>query len=154
MGTAAADRGQERPGDGASPGASPARPDHPGAAGGTAGGRTGQGGWYRGKGRWPVSSLRASAQAARTRTRGRAPTMPDDTTVSRPFAPLPGRPDLPAIEHEMLDRWQQGKVFERSLEQTAGGPRWTFYEGPPTANGAPGVHHVEARVFKEVFPRV
>jgi isoleucyl-tRNA synthetase len=71
----------------------------------------------------------------------------------RPFATLPGRPDLPAIEHEMLARWQDGKIFERSLEQTAAGPRWTFYEGPPTANGVPGVHHVEARVFKDLFLR-
>ena len=53
----------------------------------------------------------------------------------------------------MLGRWQDGKVFERSLEQTAAGPLWTFYEGPPTANGMPGVHHIEARVFKDVFPR-
>ena len=53
----------------------------------------------------------------------------------------------------MLARWREGKVFERSLEQTADGPQWTFYEGPPTANGMPGVHHVEARVFKDVFPR-
>ena len=42
---------------------------------------------------------------------------------------------------------------QRSLEQTAHGPPWTFYEGPPTANGMPGTHHVEARVFKDVFPR-
>lgn len=53
----------------------------------------------------------------------------------------------------MLRRWQESKVFERSLERTASGPRWVFYEGPPTANGMPGVHHVEARVFKDVFPR-
>ncbi|HEY2442079.1 MAG TPA: isoleucine--tRNA ligase [Streptosporangiaceae bacterium] len=83
-------------------------------------------------------------------------THPDDTRSGaggRPFPALPARPDLPAIEHDMLARWQQDKVFERSLEQTATGPRWTFYEGPPTANGTPGVHHVEARVFKDVFPR-
>ena len=53
----------------------------------------------------------------------------------------------------MLARWQDGKVFERSLDATAGGQQWTFYEGPPTANGMPGVHHIEARVFKDVFPR-
>jgi isoleucyl-tRNA synthetase len=69
------------------------------------------------------------------------------------YPALPARPDLPAIEREMLERWREGKVFERSLEQTAGGQLWTFYEGPPTANGTPGVHHVEARVFKDVFPR-
>ena len=44
-------------------------------------------------------------------------------------------------------------MFEESLRQTDGGPRWTFYEGPPTANGMPGVHHIEARVFKDLFPR-
>src|SRR5512140_3880843 len=69
------------------------------------------------------------------------------------FPALPAAIDLPAMEHEMLGRWQDGKVFERSLEQTAAGPLWTFYEGPPTANGTPGVHHVEARVFKDMFPR-
>jgi isoleucyl-tRNA synthetase len=73
--------------------------------------------------------------------------------VTRRFPPLPAQVDLPALEREMLDRWREGKVFERSLERTASGPRWLFYEGPPTANGMPGVHHVEARVFKDVFPR-
>src|ERR1700753_2849558 len=61
--------------------------------------------------------------------------------------------DLPAMEREMLARWSRARTFDHSLEQTAGGPRWTFYEGPPTANGMPGIHHVEARVFKDVFPR-
>ena len=85
---------------------------------------------------------------------------PDDSApvtsapgAGRLFPALPDRPDLPALEREMLVRWREGKVFERSLEQTADGPQWTFYEGPPTANGVPGVHHVEARVFKDVFPR-
>ncbi|MFD0687057.1 isoleucine--tRNA ligase [Actinomadura fibrosa] len=73
--------------------------------------------------------------------------------MSRSFRPLPAQVDLPALERDMLRRWQEGKVFERSLERTASGPRWVFYEGPPTANGMPGVHHVEARVFKDVFPR-
>jgi isoleucyl-tRNA synthetase len=69
------------------------------------------------------------------------------------FPALPAQIDLPAIEHEMLARWQDSGVFERSLKQTEGGLPWTFYEGPPTANGMPGVHHVEARVFKDLFPR-
>ncbi|MBO0776136.1 MAG: class I tRNA ligase family protein, partial [Actinobacteria bacterium] len=77
-------------------------------------------------------------------------THPDD---SRSFPDLPATPDLPALERETLVRWQEGKVFERSLERTATGPLWTFYEGPPTANGMPGAHHIEARVFKDVFPR-
>jgi isoleucyl-tRNA synthetase len=66
---------------------------------------------------------------------------------------LPAQADLPAIEHEMLARWNRGRTFEASLKQTEGAPKWTFYEGPPTANGMPGVHHIEARVFKDVFPR-
>ncbi|GLW63169.1 isoleucine--tRNA ligase [Actinomadura rubrobrunea] len=73
--------------------------------------------------------------------------------MSRRFRPLPAQVDLPALEREMLRRWRENRIFERSLERTASGPRWTFYEGPPTANGMPGVHHVEARVFKDVFPR-
>src|SRR6266851_5452559 len=66
---------------------------------------------------------------------------------------LPAQPDLPAIEHEMLARWNRAGTFEASLKQTEGAPRWNFYEGPPTANGMPGVHHIEARVFKDLFPR-
>src|SRR5690606_8703023 len=69
------------------------------------------------------------------------------------FRPLPAQVDLPALEHAVLARWREDKVFERSVEQNAAGPTWVFYEGPPTANGTPGVHHVEARVVKDVFPR-
>ena len=61
--------------------------------------------------------------------------------------------DLPALERDVLARWREREVFARSLAQTADGPLWTFYEGPPTANGRPGTHHVEARVFKDLFPR-
>jgi isoleucyl-tRNA synthetase len=75
-------------------------------------------------------------------------------TSSTPrFPALSPEIDLPAVEREVLERWQSSKVFQRSLEQTASGPLWTFYEGPPTANGKPGTHHVEARVFKDLFPR-
>ncbi len=69
------------------------------------------------------------------------------------FTALPARVDLPAIDHEVLAFWRDHDVFQRSLAHTARGPRWVFYEGPPTANGRPGTHHVEARVFKDVFPR-
>jgi len=71
----------------------------------------------------------------------------------RGFEPLPAQVDLPVLEHEILARWQTAGIFERSLKQTAGGPAWIFYEGPPTANGLPGAHHVEARTFKDLFPR-
>src|ERR1700739_1556247 len=70
-----------------------------------------------------------------------------------PMPALPAQPDLPAIEHEILARWNRMRTFEASLKQTAGAQRWTFYEGPPTANGMPGVHHIEARGFKDLFPR-
>ena len=66
---------------------------------------------------------------------------------------LPPQVDLPALEHEVLARWARDRVFERSLEATKDGQPWVFYEGPPTANGKPGTHHVEARVFKDLFPR-
>jgi isoleucyl-tRNA synthetase len=66
---------------------------------------------------------------------------------------LPASVDLPALERSLLERWERGRVFERSLEQTRTGDPWVFYEGPPTANGKPGTHHVEARVFKDLFPR-
>ena len=71
-----------------------------------------------------------------------------------PFRPLPsGPPDLPSLESQVLARWHETSVFDRSMAQTADGPSWVFYEGPPTANGKPGAHHVEARVFKDLFPR-
>ena len=66
---------------------------------------------------------------------------------------LPPHVDLPAMEGDVIALWRERKVFQRSLEATATGPQWTFYEGPPTANGMPGTHHVEARVFKDVLPR-
>lgn len=69
------------------------------------------------------------------------------------YRPIPPQVDLPAMEREILEFWDGADVFTKSLEQTAGGEPWTFYEGPPTANGMPGTHHIEARVFKDVFPR-
>ena len=61
--------------------------------------------------------------------------------------------DLPALERGVLDFWERSDIFHRSIEATQGGQAWTFYEGPPTANGLPGTHHVEARAFKDLFPR-
>jgi len=69
------------------------------------------------------------------------------------YRAVPAQIDLPAMEHEILRMWDEESVFERSIEQSKGRPAWVFYEGPPTANGTPGTHHVEARVFKDVFPR-
>jgi isoleucyl-tRNA synthetase len=60
---------------------------------------------------------------------------------------------FPALEERILDWWKERSIFEKSLELRAGNQEWVFYEGPPTANGKPGVHHVLARVFKDIYPR-
>src|SRR3954452_13506866 len=69
------------------------------------------------------------------------------------YRPVPPQVDLPALERDVLALWEEQQTFARSVELTRDGEPWTFYEGPPTANGMPGTHHVEARVFKDVFPR-
>ena len=63
------------------------------------------------------------------------------------------RQELPALELEVLERWRERDVFAKSLRAREGAPRWVFYEGPPTANGPPGAHHVLSRVFKDIYPR-
>jgi isoleucyl-tRNA synthetase len=72
---------------------------------------------------------------------------------SRLFKSLPPQIDLPATEHQILAFWEANEIFSKSVSARDGAPRWTFYEGPPTANGSPGTHHIEARVFKDLFPR-
>ena len=72
---------------------------------------------------------------------------------SRLFKSLPPQIDLPATEHQILAFWEANQIFSKSVSARDGAPRWTFYEGPPTANGSPGTHHIEARVFKDLFPR-
>jgi len=69
------------------------------------------------------------------------------------FRPVSSRFDLPQIEEKLLHWWKQNKVFERSVENRKGGPRFSLYEGPPTANGSPGIHHVLSRIFKDIIPR-
>ncbi len=60
---------------------------------------------------------------------------------------------FPALEEQVLERWREGQTFKRQLEMRQGRPLWSFYEGPPTANGKPGSHHVLSRVFKDIYPR-
>ena len=60
---------------------------------------------------------------------------------------------FPELELEVLERWRERQIFAESLRRRAGAPAWVFYEGPPTANGPPGSHHVLARVFKDIYPR-
>jgi isoleucyl-tRNA synthetase len=60
---------------------------------------------------------------------------------------------FPALEEEVLRRWKERDVFAESVRRRQGAEPWVFYEGPPTANGKPGAHHVLARSFKDIFPR-
>src|SRR2546430_5007472 len=63
------------------------------------------------------------------------------------------RQDLPALELEVLERWRRRDVFAESLRARESAEQWVFYEGPPTANGPPGAHHVLSRVCKDIYPR-
>ncbi|MDR0991152.1 MAG: hypothetical protein LBL92_07320, partial [Propionibacteriaceae bacterium] len=77
---------------------------------------------------------------------------PDQTASPTPgYQAVPPQIDLPAMEHAILRLWAERDTFARSLDRPAA-PTWTFYEGPPTANGVPGTHHIESRAFKDVFP--
>jgi len=69
------------------------------------------------------------------------------------FRPVDSKVDFPQVEEKILSLWQQNNVFPRSVDSRQGSQRFVLYEGPPTANGSPGIHHVLARVFKDVIPR-
>lgn len=61
--------------------------------------------------------------------------------------------NYPEMEAGVLNLWRDRNVFRRSMAEREGGPEYVFFEGPPTANGRPGIHHVLARAFKDIFPR-
>ncbi len=61
--------------------------------------------------------------------------------------------DLPKMAEEILQRWKEHGIFEKSITTREGSPSYVFYEGPPSANGMPGIHHVMARTIKDIFPR-
>jgi isoleucyl-tRNA synthetase len=69
------------------------------------------------------------------------------------FRPVDPKQSFPELELAILERWSERDVFAQSLARREGAETWSFYEGPPTANGMPGAHHVLARVFKDIFPR-
>src|SRR5439155_1700883 len=73
--------------------------------------------------------------------------------VMATYRPVEPKADFPALEQEVLEFWRREDIFAKSLALREGAPEWVFYEGPPTANGKPGLHHVEARVFKDIYPR-
>ncbi len=61
--------------------------------------------------------------------------------------------DLPALADQVLSTWEENRIFEQSISKREGRPNFTFYEGPPSANGLPGIHHVMARSIKDIFCR-
>src|ERR1700704_3207837 len=69
------------------------------------------------------------------------------------FQPVDAALDLVALEDDVLARWKSDDVFAASVRRRLGAPEWVFYEGPPTANGRPGIHHVWDRLFKDIYPR-
>ncbi len=69
------------------------------------------------------------------------------------FKSVSSKLDVPAMEEGVLNFWQREEIFKKTVEQRKGKPEYVFFEGPPTANGRPGVHHVLARAFKDMFPR-
>ncbi len=69
------------------------------------------------------------------------------------FKPVSPKLDVAAMEAEVLKFWKKQDIFKKTTEANEDGKEYVFYEGPPTANGKPGVHHVLARAFKDMFPR-
>jgi isoleucyl-tRNA synthetase len=67
--------------------------------------------------------------------------------------PVDAQVSFPRLEERVLERWRERDVFRESLRRREGAEPWVFWEGPPTANGPPGVHHVLSRAFKDIFPR-
>ncbi len=83
-----------------------------------------------------------------------APGEPSKESALTPrFDPVDPKVRFPDLERRILAFWREADVFHRQLEGRRDGPLWVFYEGPPTANGRPGIHHMESRTFKDVYPR-
>jgi len=73
--------------------------------------------------------------------------------MQSPFQPVPAHPDFPAQEHATLEMWRERRTFARLRARNADGPRWSFLDGPITANNPMGVHHAWGRTYKDVFQR-
>ena len=69
------------------------------------------------------------------------------------FRPVTTKPDLVAQEHDILATWRERRTFARLRAQNAGGPRWSFLDGPITANNPMGVHHAWGRTYKDLYQR-
>ncbi len=69
------------------------------------------------------------------------------------FKPVNSKPNFPEIEESILHFWRQNNIFEKSISQRKGNPYFVLYEGPPTTNGSPGIHHVLSRAYKDIMCR-
>jgi len=69
------------------------------------------------------------------------------------FRPLSSKANFPQIEKDILNFWKEQQIFKKSVASCRLATQFTLYEGPPTANGNPGIHHVLSRVFKDIIPR-
>ncbi len=69
------------------------------------------------------------------------------------FKKIDPKQSFPKLEEKILKFWEENKIFEKSVEKNSSDKSFIFYEGPPTANGKPGLHHVLARAFKDIIPR-
>ncbi len=108
-----------------------------------------QSGWYRGQQPVPVG---AGVFVPEPHGGAGGPTGRRSSIMSI-FESVPARVSFPEQEQGILDFWKRERIFERSVEERPADRLFSFYEGPPTANGSPGIHHVLARVFKDLIPR-
>ncbi|HAV10328.1 MAG TPA: isoleucine--tRNA ligase, partial [Dehalococcoidia bacterium] len=69
------------------------------------------------------------------------------------FHPVNTKISFPELENEIIRFWKDRNIFQKSLHNRTGSPQFTMYDGPPTANGKPGIHHVLSRVYKDIIPR-
>jgi isoleucyl-tRNA synthetase len=93
----------------------------------------------------PAGQPRSSSRTRRRTT--------DLESAARMPRPVPSKADFPSLEESILERWKERDIFHESLRRREGAEPFVFYEGPPTANGKPGSHHVLSRVFKDIYPR-
>jgi isoleucyl-tRNA synthetase len=102
-----------------------------------------------------VIEAKAHAWMIAPRGSGAHPTYNHAPMASQPppHRPVDPRASFPEMEEQVLARWREREVFAESVRRRQGSPQWVFYEGPPTANGPPGAHHVLSRAFKDIFPR-
>ncbi len=75
------------------------------------------------------------------------------TDQKRLFKEVKSSVNYPEMEEKLMQLWRVRHIRQRSVQEREGATPYVFFEGPPTANGRPGIHHVLARAFKDIFPR-